>query len=101
MDKNNLLVECSPNGGVKWFELGVWTDEKDYLLKYIKKNHLVQNYILLLFSRDHYVSLISSCQAKNALYRWRNSSIQVLNVAFVKSNIQNYFMDEFQVKTTH
>ncbi|CAF4678933.1 unnamed protein product [Rotaria sp. Silwood1] len=76
--KNNLLFECSPNGGVKWFELGVWTGEKDNSLK------------------DHYVSLSSSCQAKHTLFRWKNSSIQLLNVAFVKSYIQHYFMDEFK-----
>ncbi len=29
INKNNLLFECSPNGGVKWFELGIWIGEKD------------------------------------------------------------------------
>jgi hypothetical protein len=32
-NKNNLLFECSPNGGVKWFELEVSIGEKDNLLK--------------------------------------------------------------------
>ncbi|CAF2836302.1 unnamed protein product [Rotaria sp. Silwood2] len=76
--KNNLLLECSPNGGVKWFELGIWTEEKDNSLK------------------DHYVSLSTSCQAKHTLFRWKNSSVHLLNVAFVKSHIQHYFMDEFK-----
>ncbi|CAF5226507.1 unnamed protein product, partial [Rotaria magnacalcarata] len=55
--KNNLLLECSPNGGVKWFEIRIWTREKDNSLK------------------DHYVPLPSFCQEKLALFRWKNSSI--------------------------
>ncbi|CAF1574185.1 unnamed protein product [Rotaria magnacalcarata] len=76
--KNNLLLECSPNGGVKWFEIRIWTREKDNSLK------------------DHYVPLPSFCQEKLALFRWKNSSIQILNIAFVKSQTQPYFMDEFK-----
>ncbi len=37
------------------------------------------------------------CQAKNTLFRWRNTSIRLMNVAFVKSQIQHYFIDQFQV----
>ena len=33
INKNNLRFECSPNGGVKWFELGLWIGEKENLLK--------------------------------------------------------------------
>ncbi|CAF0939143.1 unnamed protein product [Adineta ricciae] len=77
--KNNLLLECSPNGGMKWFELGLWLEEK-------------QNFI-----RDHYVSLPSSCQSKQTLFRWSKSSVQLRNVAFVKSQTQYSFMDKFQI----
>ncbi|CAF0744576.1 unnamed protein product [Adineta steineri] len=76
--KNNLLFECSPNGGVKWFELGLWVEEKENAFK------------------DHYVSLPASCQAKHTLLRWKNSSIRIINLAFVKSQIQDYLMDQFQ-----
>jgi hypothetical protein len=31
--KDNLLFECSPNGGVKWFELGVWIEGKEDSIK--------------------------------------------------------------------
>ncbi len=47
--------------------------------------------------RDHYVSLSAICQAKHTLFRWRNTSIRLINIAFVKSQIQHYFMDQFQV----
>jgi len=47
--------------------------------------------------RDHFVSLPAVCQAKKTLFRWKNTSVRLMNIAFVKSQIQNYFMDQFQV----
>ena len=47
--------------------------------------------------RDHYVPLSVACQTKQTLFRWRNTSVRLLNVAFVKSQIQHYFIDQFQV----
>jgi hypothetical protein len=33
INKNKMTLECSPNGGVTWFELGLWADEKKNYLK--------------------------------------------------------------------
>jgi hypothetical protein len=33
ISKNKLVFECSPNGGVTWFELGIWIGEKKNSLK--------------------------------------------------------------------
>jgi len=77
----------------------VWTWSMDTrkrgFNKVRKELFLRQNDIFLC--RDHYVSVPTSCQAKHTLFRWKNSSIRLFNVAFVKSQIQNYFMDQFQV----
>jgi hypothetical protein len=33
INKNKLIFECSSNGGVTWFELGLWIEEKENSLK--------------------------------------------------------------------
>jgi hypothetical protein len=53
--------------------------------------------VWLVGFRDHFVSLPALCQAKKTLFRWKNTSIRLMNIAFVKSQIQHYFMDQFQV----
>ena len=33
LNKNKLVLQCSPNGGVKWFEIGEWVEKKSTSLK--------------------------------------------------------------------
>jgi hypothetical protein len=41
------------------------------------------------------------CQTSRTLFRWKNSSINILNVAFVRRYEQDYFMDQCQVNRTN
>lgn len=72
--KTKLLIECSPNGGVKWFPLDLLINEKTFLT-------------------DHHVSIPKICQSKQTLFRWKNTSMHLLNIAFVKSNTQSFLSD--------
>jgi hypothetical protein len=62
------------------------------MIHFFEKN----KFFIIDFS-DHYVSLPIVCQGKNTLFRWKNTSIRLINVAFVKSQVQHYFIDQFQL----